>query len=463
MANIIERNGKYRIQVYVGRDNQGNKIVKSTTYLPKEITPSKIKKEVEEYARTYERKVKNGEICDGDEILFRDFYKVWQDEWAKYNLTIKSKINYKRYIEKDFLDYLANIKINKITSSHIQPVINRQFDKGLSTISIKHSLNSIRSIFNYAYRMNIIENNPCDRVQIPKRKPERKGIQYFNENQVSRFLEFLNNPITINTPESTQNRFGNNVDIASYSYEKTISSMWKAYFTLAIYGGFRREEMLALTWKDINTNKNLISINKSFQKVDVNSIEEIKDNYQEFKRKKGIINPEETQRLIEVSNGKIRQVIKETKTESSNREIMLPNVCFEILDKWKNEEKALSIKLGSIWKGFRSDKFDKNYVFIQLLNGLPMDIDTPTKKFKKLINQYNQACKQDELLPEIRLHDLRHTSATILIKNNMNIETIAKRLGHSDVAVTLNTYGHAMKEADQEASRILESILKVDA
>ena len=85
-----------------------------------------------------------------------------------------------------------------------------------------------------------------------------------------------------------------------------------------------------------------------------------------------------------------------------------------------------------------------------------MYIDTPTHKFKEIIEKNNKS--NETKLPLIRLHDLRHTSATLLLANNVDIETVSNRLGHAQCSTTLNIYGHAMKESDIKASKILASL-----
>ena len=54
------------------------------------------------------------------------------------------------------------------------------------------------------------------------------------------------------------------------------------------------------------------------------------------------------------------------------------------------------------------------------------------------------------------MHDLRHTSATLLLSENTDIEVVSKRLGHARASVTLDIYGHALKEKDVSASNKLE-------
>lgn len=58
----------------------------------------------------------------------------------------------------------------------------------------------------------------------------------------------------------------------------------------------------------------------------------------------------------------------------------------------------------------------------------------------------------------IKPHALRHTSATILINQGVHPKTISERLGHSDIKITMNTYGHALRKADKAATDKFDSI-----
>ncbi len=61
-----------------------------------------------------------------------------------------------------------------------------------------------------------------------------------------------------------------------------------------------------------------------------------------------------------------------------------------------------------------------------------------------------------ELPAEVRFHDLRHTAATLAIKQGIPIPTVSKMLGHSDPAMTLRRYAHVLEEMRQEAARAMD-------
>ena len=161
------------------------------------------------------------------------------------------------------------------------------------------------------------------------------------------------------------------------------------------------------------------------------------------------------------------QYIKGPKTEAGIRTVSMPDEIFKLLGEWKQEQKALCVKLGTAWKGHRNglnedgtpDTFDENNIFIQLDNGAPVHLSTPGHKFHEIIDLYNATCNDEaDKLPEIRLHDLRHTGATLLLGNNADIETVSHRLGHSKASVTLDIYGHALPENDRQAADTLAAM-----
>ncbi|PHE06012.1 hypothetical protein COF56_06355 [Bacillus wiedmannii] len=64
-------------------------------------------------------------------------------------------------------------------------------------------------------------------------------------------------------------------------------------------------------------------------------------------------------------------------------------------------------------------------------------------------------------LPQIRVHDLRHTHAAMLIKQNVNVKLISSRLGHASIKTTLDIYSHVLPSMDKSISDELEKIIKM--
>ncbi len=80
-----------------------------------------------------------------------------------------------------------------------------------------------------------------------------------------------------------------------------------------------------------------------------------------------------------------------------------------------------------------------------------MDNRSLTRDFKKLLKAAG--------LPEIRFHDLRHTTASLLLNNNVNPVVVSKRLGHSRTSITLDVYGHQLQNMQAEAAETIDDLI----
>ncbi len=183
---------------------------------------------------------------------------------------------------------------------------------------------------------------------------------------------------------------------------------WRAMFTLALAAGLRRGELLGLQWNDIDFEKNQITI----------------------------------RRTIVLTKGGPH--IKKTKTRSSRRTVTLPGSMMEELIMYKEHHENDRLDSGERW-------IEKEYdwVFVRS-DGRHMYPSSPTNRWAKMLEKHK--------FRYIRLHDLRHTSASLLIAQGVHAKIISERLGHSDISVTMNTYGHAFKSADRAAADKMESI-----
>ena len=434
MASLKERVAKdgtisYLITVSLGYDQHGKKLTQTTTYKPKAKAPTKAKKEAEAFAVGYEERVMNGDIVSGDRITFADFVDIWAKNWLPAK-TPYTRENYPNMLRLHVLPYIGKMKLTTIRATHIDEIITDLKNTGKAPKTVRMVFTVTNSVFRYAMKKQYIRENPCIRCDDlpPVKMKTGKDIQFFTEAQTNVFLrEALTREyvITYSGHKRTLQATGEDYNVPDYTEKRSIPLQWRLYFMIAIYGGFRRGEMVALTWKDIDFDRHMISITKAIASV-----------------KEG-------------------QIVKSPKTEAGIREIVLPSECFDLLGSLKKEQAIRSLKMGTAWQGHRNsqeDDFDDNTIFTQT-DGRPVDISTPSHKFGEIIDMWNKSCDRDEdKLPKIRLHDLRHTSATLLLSKNMDIETVAHRLGHSKASVTLDIYGHALPEADQRASDIFEAM-----
>ena len=426
MASIRKRGKNYQITVSNGRRSDGSQIIETTTFTP---DPNKTKKQNETalqlYALQFEEQVKNGSYLDGEKITFQEFAEKYLKEYAANHLGPNTLAQYEALLKIHIYPAIGNIKLAKVQPRNLNTLYNQLLKErkdgrpgGYSPKTIRHIHNTISAIYTVAIKWNIVMNNPCERIEPPK-SSEGKTLKHFTLEQATAFLECLNSniPITIQAHDRIDDT-GKAYHVNSYTENKQIPTQFKVFFNLALFCGMRRGELIALQWNDIDFNNNTISITKSTVIV------------------------------------KKKVITKQPKTESSNRIISVPNSVMLLLKRYRKEYLEYRLSLGDAWEG-------DNYLFIQW-NGQQMYPSTPYGMFKKIIRWYNTSADEAHQLPLIPLHGLRHTSATLLISQNVDVRTVAGRLGHSQTSTTTDIYSHFLKRADEVASDKLENLLNTE-
>ena len=141
-----------------------------------------------------------------------------------------------------------------------------------------------------------------------------------------------------------------------------------------------------------------------------------------------------------IGNGQI--VAKEPKTRSGVRKFVLSNTVYKLLKSYRKWQAEKIIKLGDQW-------VDTDRLFTTW-NDNPIHPDTVTFWFAKFLKTNG--------LRKVTLHSLRHTNATLMIAEGIDVCTVSKRLGHANTSTTLNIYAHALKSRDAEAAEKLDNI-----
>jgi len=425
MASITKRNKSYRVAVSNGRDSSGKQIIETATFTPDPTkTDKQNQKALEKFAFEFEEKVKSGKYLDGEKITFKDFVDIWFDDYGNTHLEQASIQLYKHLLDKHIIPEIGHLKISKILPAHLNKLYNtlnteRKDGKpgGYAPKTIKHVHNTISGIYTSAVKWNIVADNPCDRVEPPRMAPTRDKLKYFTLEQTELFLSLLDKEyITTCKAHDRVDDTGKSYHVADYSETRNIPLQFRFFYQMALFCGLRRGELVALEWSDLDFTDNSVSITKSTACV----------------------------------GGK--PVTKTTKTNSSIRKISVPASVMALAKKYKKEQMQYRLAIGSQWE-------EENHIFIQW-NGKQMHPDTPYKTFKKIIKRYNATVKNEaEKLPDIPLHGLRHTSATLLISQNVDVKTVSNRLGHAQTSTTMDIYSHALQKMDEQAAVVLDDLL----
>jgi len=117
------------------------------------------------------------------------------------------------------------------------------------------------------------------------------------------------------------------------------------------------------------------------------------------------------------------------KTAKSRRSIKVPKLALQPLRRHRVVQLEERMKAGDLWK-------DHDLVFTTGV-GTPISrADLITRSFKPLLRRAS--------LPDIRFHDLRHTCATVLLGKGVHVKLVQELLGHTTIAITLDTYSHML-------------------
>ena len=392
MAGSIEKRGKdsYRLVCTNGYDLNGN-IIKHTK------TIHGTKKDAQIELAKFVADVQNGLVIEGKSLKFSEFTEIWKRDYGSKELAPSTYKRYCRMLETRILPYFGHFYINKIKPTDIMQfydllsrdtqLVRKKSNNGKKTFkplsgkTILEHHRLIRAMLHKAIYWQLIASNPAERVQPPKAmKPKRR---YYDDEQCKILLENLT-------------ELG----------EEQIK--YKVAIILTIFTGVRLGELMGIEWQDVNFKTGIVSINRSSQ----------------YLADKGVFT-------------------KTLKTESSYREVAIPDFVVSLLEEyklWYDEQKSF---YGELWT-------NSNRLFVQA-DGKPMYPSTISKWFVKYVAKIE--------LPVINFHGLRHTNATLLISQNIDVAVVAARLGHAQITTTYNFYVHRIISHNRIAGNVLQNLL----
>ena len=187
---------------------------------------------------------------------------------------------------------------------------------------------------------------------------------------------------------------------------KTKPLMWQALTYLLIATGARRGEILGLQWQNVDFNSNRLYLCNN-----------------------SLYSPEKGTYSTTLKTGE-------------NRYVSVPSDVMNVLKQWQGVQEEIRFAVGDEWQY-------TDYVFTQA-NGKPMHPDSITGFFKRLEKKFN--------LPHINPHKFRHSQASVLINQGVDIVTVSKRLGHAKTSTTSDIYAHILRKSDETATDVIDDV-----
>lgn len=327
------------------------------------------------YAHSYQEvkeklvsmKAKTVNNISSGKMTVKELFSEWLYA-AKLKIKETSYYNYKMKADKHILPFFGDIQYRNLTSSLIHEFISVKINSGLSPKYVSDIIIIFKTMSKYISRVHGY-SDPLANVILPK--TVRKESKLLNECEQKRLISSL---------YDSKDRTGLGVVICYYT-------------------GLRIGELCGLQWSDIDFEKNILTVNRTVQRI-----------------------PSE-------SSGKATKLyIGSPKSISSKRTIPLPKFLVDHLKVFKGEESSF------------------------ILSGTSKVVEPRTMqyRFKSILKKLQ--------LPLVNFHCLRHMFATNCVKVGFDVKTLSEILGHASVETTLNRYVHSSLERKVECMNLLEAV-----
>ena len=311
------------------------------------------------YGSTYEEAEKKLRIgreienmyLSGRNITVKEIYDAWLPAVAN-RIKESTYANYRLKFEKHILPAFGDMICSSLTAADINSFIRTKLESGLSPGYIRDLYTVFKSLLKYAeeeYSFKLSLKN----VVLPKK--EKPKVKRITDEQQKRLVRYVKA----------------NFDITGLGV------------LLSLFTGIRIGELCGLKWKDIDTERKIVYVNQTVQRI-----------------------------CKEKGGRKTTVIVSAPKSECSKRCIAIPDFLIPYINQFKGEADHYLIS-GSV---------------------KPAEPRTVQYRFRKLLD----SAETDA----VNFHQLRHYFASSCIKNGFDVKTVSMALGHSSVSITLNRYVH---------------------
>lgn len=352
--NIYQRKDKrWEARYKIGYNSETQKAIYKSVYA-KSYTEVKEKLQTVKKYQNIQKNVRFGEIC----ILWLSSIQA--------SLKESSYVHYSTIINNRIMKNLGHLKVKEINNNIINKYVNQLVQENLSPKRIKDIVEVIKQIITYAMINNYIEQFILD-LHLPK--VYTNEVIIFSEEEKKKIINYCENC------DKQDNRYFG--------------------ILIAIFSGIRIGELCALKYSDIDTEKGIIKINKTMQRI--------KDLSPNAIRKTKIITTL-------------------PKSQKAVRDIPASSLLLKEIKKYNLGQDAY------------------------ILTGKKNQYIEP----RSMQNFFQKVLEQCEIEYK-KFHVLRHTFATDLLNKGVDIKTLSELLGHSNIKITLELYVHSNLDVKRKA------------
>ncbi len=397
----IEKRGRnsWRLIVDDGYDTAGKRVQRRKTIKIEDESILKSKRRLNDYLQMelmrFKQEVESGQYIQPERMTFAEFIPIWKQNYADQNLGAYTRRNYMAIVNSRLLPAFGRMQLGKIKPMHIVSFMTQlrspgsrkdSRDKPLATNTLLNIYKTLKSIFDAATKWQVIPKNPMDGVDRPVAdKAEKHSLRTrkhaYSLQETAALIDALQDE-----PEH-----------------------WRLYYLGVLLGGFRRGEMLAVQWPQVDFVAGGLHVEKQISMTE---------------------------------DGK--RIEAELKTEESAAFVPMPKWYMAELEHFKKRWAKERLQVGADWKGG-----DKQYVF-HTGYGEPFYPTVPTYRWRQFLKRHD--------LPHVRLHDLRHTTAMLLREDGADLKAIQERLRHARLSTTADLYTHESELVSRETADRLEKL-----
>ncbi len=459
MAQVTKRigtNGKtsFLIRVSNGYGTDGKQRKKSMTWVPPQgMSAKKAEKQAQLEAIKFEEAVNAGTLQDGT-IRFEAFAARWLDEYCKKQLKPKTWTEYEKML-KQINQAIGHIKLQDIRTGHLNTFYSNLQEKGMRRDGkCTPTATLAASIKKAGFTQKALAETAGVSIGTIKAALDGKNLSTSCAAKIASALQLSRSELFIATEKATLKP--NTV----HAYHRVISSIlskavkwgfipfnvainaelpkaerkeaicldeddarrmlmllhhepikYRAAITFDLLSGLRRGELLGLHWSDVDFSTETITISETLSYV-----------------------------------SGIGLYTDTPKNKTSARVLKLSRSAFVLLNEYKLWQDAQQELLG--------DRFQNqsDYIFTNE-EGAPLHPDALTKWFHRFVSKNS--------FPDVHIHSLRHTYASLMIADGTPLVVVSKRMGHAQVSTTANIYAHVISSADEKAALVTEQFADV--
>ncbi len=367
---------------------------------------AKNEEEAEKELNLFVEEVKKGNFINTN-YTFAEFAQIWLDEKIRPNAGERCIKKYIGDLNNRILPYIGNIKLKDLKKKNLEKYFNtvkltktnyknRKENKTVKPETVGKWKSMIHACLEYAVDCELIPRNPCHKIKIT-------FTNTTDENTIKELVKSVREEIhSYSYSEYTkvckllEDEFMEIYQNNTIGSEKKLRELGRRFvILLALKTGMRRSELFGLTKEDLSLETATFDVNKS--------------------------------RHYLSGKGKYTKYPKNT---SSIRIKSLPKSILSYLELY--------------YKYLDVIEYKEPYIFDYL------SIDGICSWFDKW--------QKDNIITNIRFHDLRHTHASILLYLGVDVKTISERLGHADIQTTLNIYADVLKELDIKSTEKIDCL-----